>query len=359
MKSGGDSILVLCKTLRKGGAEKQAMITAKLLSQHGYPVHIIIWHSNMIDQDNLNYLENQQISCEGLQGSIIYKLRRFRDHIKQNNITVILAYLTLANMVGAFAALCKHQLKTIGGVRSEKLPYVKFLVERVVHNRINSCTVFNSHAAKRGFVKRGFSPSKAVVIHNAIAVRPVIRSTRDEWLTIITVARFIKSKDFPTALKAFRQLADKLPSMKLKFMIVGYGKYEVSIRALIKKYRLTDSVKMVIDPPNVKELLARADIYLSTSLVEGLSNSIMEAMAVGLPVVATDVGDNRYLIEESKNGYIVPCSDVTAIAQKLEQLACSKETRKRFGEYSLDKISSGFTEEVMIDRYIKLIEELK
>jgi len=353
------SVLVLCKTLRKGGAEKQAMIAAKLLSRQGMPVTIIIWNGTKMDPANLRYLEDQHIICIGLQGNLYRKFTDFRNYIIQHRITLILSYLTLANFLGAVASLCKHSLIIIGGIRSEKLPFLKFLVERYVHNHVNNCTVFNSYAAMEGFVRRGFDPDKSFVIHNAAITHPYNEMPHDgNEIRLISVSRFVKSKDFSTALKSFGYLVDKYPEKKIRFLIVGYGKCESYIRGLIRKYDLETRAELIIDPPNISELLTHSDIYLSTSLIEGLSNSIMEAMAAGLPVVATDVGDNRYLIEDSKNGYIVPCGNPEVIARKLEQLVLSEDIRNKFGEYSHYKINAEFNEDKMLTKYITLIEGL-
>jgi glycosyltransferase involved in cell wall biosynthesis len=353
------SILIFCKTLVKGGAEKQAMITAKLLAQQGMSVSILIWDGSSMDKANLQFLENQQISCVGLRGSLFNKFADFINHLRQQNVTLILSYLSLANFLGALAGTCNKNIITVGGIRSERLPYFKFIIERFVHNRLNNRTIFNSYAARDHFERRGFNSGKSVVIHNAVTTNRnsnVVRN--DDEIALISVSRFIESKDYPTALKAFRYLVDKYPEKKIKFLIVGYGKCETSIRLLIKKYGLESNVQMIIDPPNINELLACSDIYLSTSLVEGLSNSIMEAMAAGLPVVATDVGDNKFLIEDSKNGYIVPCRNSDVIARKLEHLILFNDIRKRFGEYSYWKICNEFTEKHMLKKYMEFIDEL-
>lgn len=359
MKTGIPSVLILCKTLKKGGAEKQAMITAKLLSRQGLSVTIIIWNGSRMDTANLKYLEDQHIGCIGLRGSLFRKLVDFLRHIRHQNVTVILSYLTLANFIAALTRMFMNNLVTVGGIRSEKLPYWKFLAERFVHNRINDCTVFNSHAAKEGFERRGFNSEKSVVIHNAVTVQPSNNGLRnDDEINVISVSRFIKSKDFSTALKSFSSLVAKYPKIRMKFLIVGYGKCEKSIRMLVKEFKLESHVQLIIDPPNVRELLAQSHIYLSTSLVEGLSNSIMEAMAAGLPVVATDVGDNSYLIEDSKNGYIVPCRNADIIAQNLEELILSVKIRNEYGEYGYSKIRNEFTEEQMLGKYMDLFEKL-
>ena len=86
---------------------------------------------------------------------------------------------------------------------------------------------------------------------------------------------------------------------------------ENEIRLLVRQLKLNTEVENLINPPNIPDILNACDIYLSTSLYEGLSNSIMESMVAGLPVVATNVGDNQYLIKDDYNGFLVPCRDIT------------------------------------------------
>ena len=73
---------------------------------------------------------------------------------------------------------------------------------------------------------------------------------------------------------------------------------------MISLLDLEKEVTILINPPNIHDILKSCDIYLSTSLFEGLSNSIMEAMSTGLPVIATDVGDNRYLLRMDTTGIL-------------------------------------------------------
>ena len=85
------------------------------------------------------------------------------------------------------------------------------------------------------------------------------------------------------------------------------------------------------NPSNLDEYLSKSDIYLSTSLFEGLSNSIMEAMAYSLPIIATDVGDNNYLVQDGYNGFVTNVKDVDEIAKKLLSLVIDKEKRLKMG----------------------------
>jgi glycosyltransferase involved in cell wall biosynthesis len=139
---------------------------------------------------------------------------------------------------------------------------------------------------------------------------------------------------------------------------VGYGPLEDEIRALINKLNLQNEVDILINPPNITEILKSCDIYLCTSLFEGLSNSIMKAMSAGMPIIGTDVGDNRYLIEDGYSGYIVPCKDVDLIVDKLHYLINFEDIRKELGNNSQIKIGKEFSERELLEHYYELFSSM-
>ncbi len=359
LETTGLSVLILCKTLLKGGAEKQAITLAKLLSCNGVSLTIVIWQGEKIDADNLRFIEAHGIKYICLRRNIFNRFLCLIRLIKQQKINLVLSYLTLANTVAGLVRLFATDLVTIGGIRTERLPYYKLLVERLFHNRINDATVFNSFVAKSSFEKRGFAAEKSAVIHNAINVPPIERNYRtSDEITIVSVSRFVKSKDFSTALQSFKRLLQDNRDMKLKYCIVGYGYQESEIRHMVRHLDLEKNVVIMIRPANVYDILLKADIYLSTSIFEGLSNSLMEAMAAGLPVVATDVGDNKYLVRDSYNGFLAPRKDVESITSGLQELIDSVDKRREFGENSYFKIKDEFSEEKMLAGYYKLFSEM-
>jgi glycosyltransferase involved in cell wall biosynthesis len=352
-------VLILCKTLLKGGAEKQALILAKLLCADHVPVIVVIWHGDKIDAANLNFIEVHGIEYVRLRRNIFSRFSSLFKIIRQKRISFILSYLTLANSVAGCVKLLIKNIHTVGGIRTERLSYFKYLVERMLHNRICDVTVFNSFASRTSFEKGGFAPEKSVVIHNAINVPPLERDYRTgDEITIVSVSRFVKSKDFSTALQSFKLLLQNNQSRKLVYHIVGYGYQESKIRRMVRRLDLEKNVIVMIRPTNVFDILLKADIYLSTSIFEGLSNSVMEAMAAGLPVVATDVGDNKYLVRDSYNGYLAPRKDVESITSGLQELLDSVDKRREFGKNSYFKIKDEFSEEKMLAGYYKLFSEM-
>jgi glycosyltransferase involved in cell wall biosynthesis len=354
-------IIISCKTLLKGGAEKQALILSKLLTEKKIDVILINWYSDKIDPAYLKYIDDHSIRYLTLQGNLINKFFHFIKIIKEEKISVVLSYLTLSNFLSGLTKLFLKDVVTIGGIRNEKLPFHKFLFERLVHNFLNDATVFNNFSAGKKFVSRGFISEKIFVIHNAIEYpQKVIRPDRlDSDIRIITISRFVKQKDFQTALYSFRNLVDRNKDKSLIYYIVGFGPLENEIRSLAGRLNIADRVKIFINPSNIPDIMKECDIYLSTSLFEGLSNSLMEAMVFGLPIVATDVGDNNYLIKDGLNGYLVGCKDIDKTAEKLNVLAGSGELRNKFGEYSQNKIMHEFSQDSMLTSYIELLSKFE
>jgi glycosyltransferase involved in cell wall biosynthesis len=214
----GRSILIFCKTLAIGGAEKQALTLAKLLAEKGENVLLINWCGNIIDSRNSNFISDNSIRYIGLQGNSIIKFMQFLRIIKKERISVVLSYLILANFISGISKLFNGKLVSIGGIRTEKLPFYKFFFEKLTHNFLNDATVFNNYSAKDKFEKRGFRPEKIFVIHNTIKVRPVEKNDnpKDE-IIIASVSRFVKPKDFRTALYSFKQVTEKSKGKKLKY----------------------------------------------------------------------------------------------------------------------------------------------
>ncbi len=354
------SIVIFSKKLVKGGAEKQALTLARLLAEKKQDVVIVIWKKNKVDPRHLDFISDNALKYYGLEGNILQKSFRFKQILKKEKVSIILAYLTLANFISGLTRLFNKNIIAIGGIRTEKLPFVKLAFEKFVHNHLNNATIFNNYSARDKFEAKGFIPGKIIVIHNAITIPEYIERNRNsDEINIITVARYVEAKDFKTSLLAFAKLVENSADQKLKFLIVGYGPLESSIRSLIRTYNLSDKVMLIINPPNVGDYYQAADIYLSTSLYEGLSNSLMEAMVAGLPVIATDVGDNRYLIKDGFNGFLVGLRNVDEIVEKLGLLVKSEVRRNEFGINSRSLIKKEFNEDKLLSNYLDIIHKFE
>lgn len=353
------NIIILCKTLAIGGAEKQALVLAKLLTEKGENVVIINWCGNIIDPRNSKFINENSIHYIGLEGNTLTKFINFLKVVRYENASIILSYLTLANIISGCSKIFIRNIISIGGIRTEKLPFYKFIFEKLAHNYLNDATVFNNYSAKIKFEKKGFRSHKIFVIHNTIQLHQAeIMDKKEDEIIIVSVSRFVKAKDFTTALYSIKEVIETDREIKLKYYIIGYGPMEENIRSLISILKLMDYVEILVKPSNIPEILNKSDIYLSTSLFEGLSNSIMEAMSAGLPIIGTDVGDNRFLIEDGYNGFLVPCKDIKLITERILYLIKNDDVRKEYGINSRTKIEKEFTEEELLNHYYELFASL-
>ena len=158
----------------------------------------------------------------------------------------------------------------------------------------------------------------------------------------------LSKKDPFTAIKSIEYLKEKLNAINDKhfvFKLVDVGKLERNIRNYISKRNLDDEINIIINPNDINQQYKQADIFISTSLYEGTSNSIMEAMSHKLPVIATNVGDNHLLIENRKNGYLSEIRDYNYIGRKLFELINSFEKGKKFGDNGYDLIRKNYSKE--------------
>lgn len=350
-----NNIAILVKNLSSGGAEKQSVLLAKNL-RSDFKVHFIIFDASIIHQKYIDMLkENREISIEMFQGNIIKRVSNLINYLKTNKISTIFSYLTAANF---YACLSGKYLgiKVYPGLRNARLPFLKLLADKFLTNFFANKTISNSFSGKEFFEKHGFKKNKIIVIPNCFSnITPYKEKNCSGPIHIITVGRFVPQKDYETAILSIAHLRKKIPN--IIFDIVGYGKLESQIQEWVKKYKIDDMTHIYINPNNIDELLDNAHIYISTSLFEGTSNSIMEAMNANLPIVATDVGDNNQLIVPLKNGFLCKTKAPDEIAKHLKELTNSKELRKKMGQESKKLLIEKFSPEVFLKKYLELLHE--
>ncbi len=182
----------------------------------------------------------------------------------------------------------------------------------------------------------------------------------DDSIVIGTVGRLAMVKDQASLIAAFGMLLNAVPEYKgrLRLMLVGDGPLREALEQQVLELGIQESVWMTGDRQDVSELLQLFDLFVLPSLGEGISNTLLEAMATGLPVVATDVGGNPELVEDGVNGRLVPVTDQLALASVLEQLVWQPDLLKTMGDNSLVKVRKQFDWDRTLERYLAIYDEL-
>ncbi len=159
-------------------------------------------------------------------------------------------------------------------------------------------------------------------------------------------------KGYPYFIRAMEQVKSRFP--EARFLVCGRGKLQAQLEDMAKRCGLKDSLKFLGFRPDVPLLLQLMDIFVLSSLAEGLSLSILEAMAAGKPVVVTDVGGNREIVINGETGFVVPPEDPSAIAEKVCLLLQNKEQADRMGERGLWRVKTLFSRDTMVTNYQQL-----
>ncbi|MGH2330696.1 glycosyltransferase family 4 protein [Thermoanaerobacter mathranii] len=163
-------------------------------------------------------------------------------------------------------------------------------------------------------------------------------------ILILTVAELIPRKNYFQMIDAIKNLRNN--DMNLYYLIVGTGELENKLRDYVYRNSLDKKIKFLGYKKDIPDLLNVCDIFALTSLHEGLPRAIMEAMAAGKPIIATNVRGNRDLVRDGVNGYLVPVNGIEATAKAITKLAENTTLRNRMGEegkkiiqdYAIEKV---------------------
>lgn len=193
------------------------------------------------------------------------------------------------------------------------------------------------------------------VIHNGVDVAAFCAAGANappsRALRIGSVGRLVAVKNYPLLLQAFARLPAVLGC---ELVLVGDGPERGALSKLATELGIADRVEFAGHRDDVAQLLRAMDIFVLPSLSEGMSNTLLEALAAGLPVVASDVGGNREIVESERSGLLFRSGDVAHAAAQLLRLAESAGLRRSLGQEGAARVRKEFSIEAMIRRYESL-----
>ncbi|HGH7179060.1 TPA: glycosyltransferase family 4 protein [Bacillus luti] len=175
---------------------------------------------------------------------------------------------------------------------------------------------------------------------------------KENDIVLIAMGDLIRRKNYASSIKAIAKANNK----NLQFLICGKGPELDNLQTLAKELEVEDQVHFLGFRSDIKELLSIADVFLFTTYQEGLPRSMMEAMASGLPCIASKVRGNVDLIVEGKGGFLREPNDVKGIAECISKLALNESLRKEMSLFNLESINQFDVENVkriMREIYLK------
>lgn len=353
------NICLTINSLAPGGAEKQCLLLASLLKER-YQIQVVIIDDLPVYQGHLDFLKEKNIDFIFLKGKTLEKIITLRSLFRKNQTDLILSYLPRDISVSAIAGLGLVK-KHIGGIRNALMEKTKIRILKFFHNYLLDASISNCVSGKEFFSQQGLRGDKIFVIPNGISIEnaPCLRQDSSS-ITISTFGRLVEQKDFETAIKSISYLQSNINGSRttIKLKIVGDGPMKEELQSKIIESNLIDTIEIVDNPEDLSTILRETDIYLCTSIFEGVSNAIMEAMSHSLPIVATDAGDNKRLVLHGTNGYIFPLKDHIGIGNAMKELIGDYDKRISFGLKSHDILKQNHDMSVFRDQYFQFIEDL-
>lgn len=174
--------------------------------------------------------------------------------------------------------------------------------------------------------------------------------------TIMYAGRLVKQKDLLTLLDSFRIIQQKIPDAKL--LIIGNGNERRHLEHFVRQHSLEKQVSLIAGTMDIREYMQRAQVFLLSSLYEGSPNILIEAMACGLPVVATRTSGIPELIEHGVNGYLVSPGDFKSMAEVTIRLLQKNNIREEIGKKARNRVMAShelekcvrMTEKILLDQ---------
>ena len=346
-------ITFVTDSLGFGGAAKMILFVARGMMQRGHEV-------KMINLNCFNAFDRMPEDIETVSAHITYSgaiktnyqvCKFVYDNAKRFKPDILVAFNSASNFSAAIAGRLLH-LPVIVSERADP-----FLSHKNPQFSVKIKQWFVAHADGTVFQSEGASmiyPEKlrcrSTVIPNPITLTehfaPIDYSKRPH--TIVTHGRYDnKQKRYDVMLKGFSLFKQTHPDYKL--IMYGTGSDESKIRDWVKELNLEDSV--TINPITHTPMtdITREGIYAITSDFEGISNSLLEAMAVGMPVVCTDhsPGGGRLVVQDHQNGLLIPCGSPEAVANAFAEFADNPELAEQCGNNAKDVLVRFHPEKIM------------
>lgn len=368
-------IVFLVRSLETGGAERQLVLLAKELQHRGLRPTVVTFYAGGAFRSELEDASVPVIALSKTgRWDVFGFLVRLAVTVWREHPTVLHAYLAVPNILAVTLRPFLPRTRIVWGLRASAIQFDRYHWLARATDRLEALLarwpdliISNSHAGRTHAITRGYPAKRIVVIPNGIDTRRFQfdeegrRRVRGEWhirsdeLLIGLVARLDPIKDQITFLEAVAKVRNALPSVR--FACVGSGSNALAntLRSLAKRLELDDLGVWPGRRDDMPAVYSAFDIAVSSSVGEGFSNAIAEAMACQRPCVVTDVGDSRLIVGDT--GAIVPAGDSNAMCSALLALArsCTDPSRQSLGPRARARIDEQFNVQHLVERSVEAL----
>jgi sugar transferase (PEP-CTERM/EpsH1 system associated) len=228
---------------------------------------------------------------------------------------------------------------------------------------VDSVVCVSEDARRVAIEKGGVAPERVITLINGVDMDRFAGTGQDVPLdvpvgspTVGIVARLTPVKDHRNLFRAFANLLPSFPRARL--LVVGDGELRGVLEDYAAELGLGGNVTFLGDRRDVPAVLGAFDLFVLSSYSEGLSITLLEAMAAGLPIVATDIGGNPEVVNDGETGMIVPAQDPDALSQAMAWVFEHPAEARRMGERGRERVRKEFSIDAMIGGYEQIYREL-
>ena len=378
IKLSQKKILYVIGSLSVGGAERHVVSVSKALVERGCRVGIYC----LLERGALEQTA-REAGVEVVGPPIVFEPRFFRKPIRLALLclsflklfslflfrrpSIVHFFLPIAYILGAVAGRLAFLPHMVMSRRSMNVYQEKYkLLSRVEHAQHGAMTAIlgNSLRVVEDLKREGVRRDQLCLIYNGIDLQPFKRfsdpdrvALRDELglssstLVITIVANLIPYKGHVDLLQGLGTIADRMPK-DWRLLIVGRDDgIGAALQEQAQNLEIADHIAFLGSRSDVAAILLASDVGVLCSHEEGFSNALLEGMAAGLPMVATDVGGNAEAVVDGVTGLIVPAKDPHRLGSAVLTLALDRETAQAMGVAGRKQVEEHFSLDTCVDRY--------
>jgi len=366
-------VIFLITDLPRDGAQRQLLELVKGLDKRRFqPIVLTLNPGGYLEQE-FKRVRGVHLLSVGRKGKYdflcFFRVLRIMRRMKAD---VVQPFLTPATLFGLVPALfCRTPVKI---VTERNGPQIRagtgqrlYLKAEDMLSRFADWAISNSRAGRDFLIQRGIKPSRVKVIYNGINLdrlhpdRESVERVRQKigipqgGKVVGMMARMFPPKNHALFLQAAALVNQSAP--QTRFALLGDGPLRGSLEEMSRKLRLESEIVFLGEQQDVGTYLSSFDIAVMSSDTEGCSNSLLEAMALGIPVIATDVGGNREVVSPGENGLLVPPGNAEALAKAIITVLENPGLVKSMGEKARQRVVTEFSLERMVSQYESLYQE--
>lgn len=349
-----------------GGAERVVSLLSNALAEHGNDVTVftLVGGDSFYELNTKMHFESVGVTVSRkskisrMLSQLIFLPKSFfalYKRLKSGNYDVVISMLTECDLLVGWCKLFGLRFKHICSERNDpsKRKGVYFSMLKAVYRH---ASLFVCQGKKVYEFYNNVPEQKKRIIPNPVDGEALPERIECDSKRVVGVGRLNEQKNFALLIRSFANLGTDLSEYKLE--IYGEGPERHSLQTLIDDLNLTDRVTLCGAQKNVQALISDAELYVMSSDYEGFPNALLEAMAIGLPVISTDfpTGIAHELISED-NGIVVPLHDENAMTEAMRTLLKNDDIRCSMGLKNRDMCKRYYTKNVIIE-WEKAIESI-